>query len=224
MIIPSPESQILHMLKHLKQDKWGFVIYRCTYQNDQAWSRFKKLVHDRTKKALAESDTPEIADSLEWTFVEDRATLDGASRAQLRERFNEWAESAYAVEQPRGQDDFQKWGLFGFARYNYFIQVDEEALQSVLSPPVFDWRSFGHVNFVDSRWKPFSDEDYYRGVDDPEDVEVFDEIDGCGQENVGWMKITPMLMIDAQWYGAAGGFAGGEWYVFYLRPPEVVLW
>jgi len=126
------------------------LIYRCTYHNDQAWSRFKKLVHDRTTKSIANSDTPAIANSLEWTFVEDRATLDGASRAQLRERFNKWAEQAYAVEQPRGQADFQKWGLFGFARNNYFIQVDEEALQSVLSPPEFSWKnSFGFVNFVD---------------------------------------------------------------------------
>jgi hypothetical protein len=223
MTLPSPESQILEMLKASKHSKWGFVICRCTYQNDQAWPHFKNFVHDRTKKAISKSDTPEIADSLEWTFVEDHATLDGASRAQLRQRFNEWAENAYAVEQPRGQDDFQKWGLFGFARYNYFIQVDEEALRSVLSPPEFSWNSFGFVNFVDSRWKPMSDEDYYRGMD-PEDLEVCDEIDGCCRENVGWMRITPMLMISTEWYGAVGGFAGGGWYVFYLRPPAVVLW
>jgi hypothetical protein len=87
-VIPSPESQILNMLKESQHDKWGFVIYRCTYQNDQDWDRFKRLVHDRANEAIAESDTPEIADSLEWTFVEDRATLGGASRAQLREHFN----------------------------------------------------------------------------------------------------------------------------------------
>ena len=79
------------------------------------------------------------------------------------------------------------------------------------------------MNFVDSRWKPFSNEDYYRGVE-PEYVEVLESIDGCEQENVGWMRITPMLMIDAEWYGTVGGFAGGSWYVFYLRPPYVVVW
>jgi hypothetical protein len=85
MAIPSPESQISRMLKELNHDKWGFVIYRCTYKNDQDWNRFKQLVHDRTKQLIAESDTPEIADSLEWTFVEDRAAFEGASRPQLRD-------------------------------------------------------------------------------------------------------------------------------------------
>lgn len=121
MVIPSPESQMLEGLKHSKHDKWGFVIYRCTYKNDQDWHHFKQLVHDRTKKAMAESDAPEIADSLEWTFVEDRDTLDGASRSRLRRHFNAWAETAHAIEQPRAHLDFQKWGLFGIARYNYFI-------------------------------------------------------------------------------------------------------
>jgi hypothetical protein len=224
-VIPSPESQILNMLKESQHDKWGFVIYRCTYQNDQDWDRFKRLVHDRANEAIAESDTPEIADSLEWTFVEDRATLGGASRAQLREHFNGWADDAYAIEQPRHhQLDFQNWGLFGFQQYNYFIQVDEEALQSVLSPPEFDWDGQGFVNFVDSRWRSFSHEEYYRGLTGLGDVTVFESIDGCEQENVGWMRITPMLMISTEWYGAVGGFAGGGWYVFYLRPPAVVLW
>jgi len=68
-----------------------------------------------------------------------------------------------------------------------------------------------------------SDGDYYRGMD-PGDLEVLDGIDGCVQENVGWMRITPMLMVDAEWYGAVGGFMGGKWYVFCWRPPEVVLW
>lgn len=224
LVMPSPESQISRMLKESNHDKWGFVIYRCTYKNDQDWARFKQLVHDRTKQLIAESDTPEIADSLEWTFVEERATLDGASRPQLRERFNTWAEKAYAIEQPRhSQLDFQNWGLWGLQRYNYFIQVDEEALQSVLSPPEFDWHEQGFVNFVDSRWRPMSDEDYYRGMTNEQREEVLDAIDGCEQENVGWMRITPMLMVSAEWYGTVGDF-GVTWYAVYLRPPEVVVW
>ena len=114
MPLPSAHRNILDGLTKLNHDKWGFVIYRCTYKNDQDWARFKQLVHDRTKQLIAESDTPEIADSLEWTFVEERATLDGASRPQLRERFNTWAEKAYAIEQPRhSQLDFQNWPYTG---------------------------------------------------------------------------------------------------------------
>ena len=45
------------------------------------------MVLERTQEEMQESDTPEVADKLEWTFAEDRAALDGASRSQLRERF-----------------------------------------------------------------------------------------------------------------------------------------
>ena len=99
-------------------------------------------------------------------------------------------------------------------RNNYFIQVDEEALQSVLSPPEFDWHEQGFVNFVDSRWRPMSDEDYYRGMTNEQREEGLDAIDGCEQENVGWMRISSMLVSSTEWYGASGDFAGnGGWYV-----------
>jgi hypothetical protein len=55
------------------------------------------------------------------------------------------------------------------------------------------------------------------------DDERFDQIDGCTEENVGWMRIVAM-MIDSEWYNAAVDFAGGSWRVYYLRPPRVVLY
>jgi hypothetical protein len=103
MPLPSAERVTLETLEQSKHDKWGYVIYRCTYRNDRDWNRFKQLVHKRSRENIEESDTPQIAQSLEWTFVEDRDALDGASRAQLRERFNKWAAQVIATEQPRAQ-------------------------------------------------------------------------------------------------------------------------
>ena len=97
MTLLSPERALLQLLDKSKHDKWGYVIYRCTYKNDQDWDRFKQLVHTRFQEYIAKSDTPQIAESLEFTFVEDRATLDGASRGQLRKRFNEWAAQALSL-------------------------------------------------------------------------------------------------------------------------------
>lgn len=101
MKLLSPERMILNTLKQSKHDKWGFVIYRCTYEDDEGWELFKHLLHERTENTIQPSDAPEATDSLEWTFVEGRAALEGASRPQLRYRFNRWADLAFVTEQPR---------------------------------------------------------------------------------------------------------------------------
>jgi hypothetical protein len=80
MSLPSSEQVISDWLKNNKFDKWGWVIYRCTYNDDEGWTRFKQFIIQQSHTHIAECDTPELADSLEWTFVEDRATLDGVSK------------------------------------------------------------------------------------------------------------------------------------------------
>jgi hypothetical protein len=230
MSLPSTQRNILQGLAKLKHDKWGFVIYRCTYRDDQAWNRFKQIVHTRTQDDMADSDAPEAADSLEWTFVDDRVTLDGASKDQLRARFKQWAAGAIVAENLRAEQN----QTFGVPRYRYFVQVDEQALQSVLSAPALDPSRKGFVNFVDSQWEPSSeelpgehgdeDEDEGEGDDDENvDDESYDPIEGCTEENVGWMKIAAM-MIDASFYDISSGFAYGAWHVYYKRPPAMVLY
>jgi hypothetical protein len=90
----SPEQVISKSLKNEKHDKWGWIIYRTTYDDDEGWTRFKQLITQQSFANIAESDAPEIADSLQWMFVEDRATLDGATKDHLRSRFQQWASDA----------------------------------------------------------------------------------------------------------------------------------
>ncbi|KAF6783757.1 hypothetical protein CSOJ01_15858 [Colletotrichum sojae] len=63
--------------------KWGFVIYRCTYDDDGLWDRYlaqlKSLCHDD----LVEEGRAELLEPyLDWIVIEDRATLDNASRVE----------------------------------------------------------------------------------------------------------------------------------------------
>lgn len=37
---------ILADLRRLKHNKWGWVIYRCTYGDDKAWAKFQKIFND----------------------------------------------------------------------------------------------------------------------------------------------------------------------------------
>jgi len=222
MPLPSPTQNIQDSLRALKHDKWGWVIYRCTYGDDEAWNRFKQIINQRSRKIIAESDTPEAADSLEWTFVEDRAALDGASRDQLRARFKTWAADAVRTEQPRADDH----GTFGIPRYSFFIQVDHSALESVIdealqTSEIQDMLGEGYVNFVDANWMPLSER--FPADEGGECDELHEPIDGCREENVGWMKMASFTIVGPDFYDTMSGFPD-VWYSFYQRPPETVIY
>jgi hypothetical protein len=49
----------------LKHNKWGWLIYRSTYDDDEAWTRLKQTLTQQSRHIIAASDTPELADSQE---------------------------------------------------------------------------------------------------------------------------------------------------------------
>lgn len=224
---PSAQSVLRDALHADRHDKWGWVIYRCTYDDDEAWSRFKQIVNDRSREELTESDAPQLLDSLEWTFVEDRQTLDGATKAELRPRFLAWAKDACKLEQPRDHDVGNY--LLNIPRYNYFIYIDEPALRSVVHGHPDDYWEEGWVDLVRACWKPQGPPVYTEeqiaalealgGVHDEDDVH--DPIEGCTEEDVGWMRMVSGMM-NSEFYEAIYGV--NSWYVFYQRPPEIVSW
>lgn len=113
-----------------KQGKWGWVIYRTTYKDDAAWERFRDWVNISAREALKEEGaSPLVLGALECLFVSDPA-LDGASRKQLRERFLRWRQAAIRVENPQRALP-KEWDEIP-SRYVYFVQVDEESLDSVV--------------------------------------------------------------------------------------------
>jgi hypothetical protein len=227
--LPSPETIVLNTLHRAKHDKWGFVIYRCTYASDTAWARFKFILLNRLRAEMRDSpDAPELAACLAWTFIEDRETLDGASRSALRERFKAWAADAIVSENPRCADSTQKdpRAYFGVPRYSYFVQIDEEALQSVLEAADSNLGHYwpeAYVNFVDARWRPFGDR-YFDDGYEPDEDEILEPIDGCAEENVGWFRVQVSTVLSAEFYDAVVDFPGGTWHVFYRRPPEILDW
>lgn len=200
-------------LRELRHDKWGWVFYRCTYADEDGWARFKQIIDERSRERIAESDTPELANSLEWTFVENRAELNGASTDQLRARFKEWASEAIKTEHPRATP--VPGGTLCIPRYNYFIQVDEDVLRSVVYEPEEDMWEKGYVKLVQASWRSLIE-----ALEEYKDEDLHEPIDGCPEEDVGWMKIsTPSVGVSL--YDALWGFPH-IWYAFYLRPPDTV--
>lgn len=116
--------------------KWGFRIYRCTYDDDDddddAWDSYV----DNLRKELGEGVEATGSDYMlvpyhEWTIVEDREALDGASKGEVRSRFQQWSE-ARSVERDGPGADHELIGHSGLvARFEACIMVGRECLESM---------------------------------------------------------------------------------------------
>ncbi len=222
IVILSDARRIKRDLEFSNYDKWGFVVYRCTYGDDDAWDRFKNVITERSRQQILDSDAPEILKTLTWTCSEDRQAFDNASTATLRRHFNAWARENWQLEQPRGKHAHRP-------RYQYFIRVDRAALESVLDYPEAirerPWLEGGYIDIVDATWQ--SHAEYADPNPDPEDEEFdqpdlsYEPIEGCREEDVGWMRL-PAKRVGAQMYSVLVGH--DAWYFYYERPPEIAFW
>ncbi|KAL2756602.1 hypothetical protein ACRALDRAFT_1062330 [Sodiomyces alcalophilus JCM 7366] len=232
------EAEILQ--EHLGEGgKWGFVVYRTTYGDDDGWNRVKETIQASSMRGLK---APDLASSLDWVFMDDKDTLDGISRPELRRLFREWAHEAFKREGHRHrrmqipetvQDSpeaeprtvYRTVPMLGAnSRYIFFIEVDAESLRSIVydRDPSDPW-DLGHVNFINSEWEPQgppeSEEERLAMLDD----EPLPPIDGCTDEDVGWMKLkTSSLGIS--FHLAATYYVEDTWHYDYKRPPAIVDW
>ncbi|GAB1736162.1 hypothetical protein NU219Hw_g6838t1 [Hortaea werneckii] len=127
-------AKVKRNLNQDNHDRWGFAIYRCTYGDDGAWDRFKDIISTRAQKEILELDEPEILDKLEWTIFDNRDIFDHATTDFLCKHFNQWRSAKWQHEQPRATRPTEAM-LLKTPRYRYFIGVDREAFDSVLSAP-----------------------------------------------------------------------------------------
>ena len=72
----------------------------------------------------------------------------------------------------------------------------------------------GEVNLVDTYWEPMPED--LAALEDYVD-EGLEAIDGCTQEDVGWMKIASWMLCP-DFYARIGN--DEDWWRNYVRPPE----
>ncbi|KAL7949332.1 hypothetical protein V8C42DRAFT_310617 [Trichoderma barbatum] len=180
-------------------EKWGWVIYRCSYKPElqSSWENFKHFVDKTTRKEIAESDAPDIAQSLDWVFVED-PELEGASLDELKHKFRAWVRSE--AQGKYNKHYVSKSSPFRVARHKYFIQADEDALRSLLRGP-----SYGYVNMV-------------RGWEDPLPPEEATDQFGDAIDIEDWMRIQADMIEHDFYYEMEGGEE--YWYLHYQQPPH----
>lgn len=97
-------------------DKWGWVFYRCTYDDDDGWARFKDIINDTSRQGSEYYEYPGILDKMKWTFLEDKERFDRASTATLCSHFLEWvkqpaqagssSDTTPRVQPPRPREQF----------------------------------------------------------------------------------------------------------------------
>jgi hypothetical protein len=176
--------------------KWGWLIYRTTYDSDEQWQAFLERFGYYVHATLEFHNGVDLESSLDIQVLSDRETLEGATPDDVRQYFQQWAEVASMEEQGRPAGLAQ--------RYRYCLHVDQEALESVLGgpEPPEDELGGGYVNIVRA-----------------EGIEV--EADKEGDEpqlDPAYMRISYSDLL-VTWYNLFR--PENAWETEYRQPPEI---
>lgn len=152
-----PLNRVQKDIQYYKHKKWGFLIYRCDYASDEAWSKFLSNLNWEIEEGLRILKAEDLRDTLEMTPKEDKEALDGATVDQVRNIFTEWVRS----DEARAEINNEPCGAFTYPRYTYCVHVDADVLDSVVNrapqPPSWDPRNIAYVNLVQLRHEAFAE-------------------------------------------------------------------
>lgn len=68
-----PATRYIHDAnKESGYGKWGWIVYRCTYSDDEGWNNFKQMIIREMHNGITKPNTPDLnrplTDSLEMIF------------------------------------------------------------------------------------------------------------------------------------------------------------
>ena len=159
------------------------------------------------------------------TVMEDKSQFDGADTSDIRQHFQDWATHALNEEQGSNEEIESRrkepipWHGSLAVRYRFCLQIDADALQSILKKKRGAW-----VNLIRDDWQMKQamtngasgdwDQDDYTSLE-----EEFPLIDGGTREDVGWMMVDyKCLMPTCYSHLRDPNF----WTLEYARPPCVL--
>lgn len=207
---------------HYGYHKWGFVICRCTYDNDALWEAFVTMLKTSAAAYLRKWEQEDLlGPDLQWTIIEDRATLDGASKETVRQHFLEWV-AAHSVERD-GEGIDNPNVISHLPRFRYCVYVDADCLNAIrarwISVEPEGYRLRGEVVLINAGPEtppPSLDSDE---EDEEDDEEVYEEVEGCTAANVGWMYTEAYALLENYEELAWKGSHREAWRLLYQRPP-----
>lgn len=211
-------------------NKWGFVILRGVYSNNDEWQTFLNLYKAAVADELHHYKLEDqLGQQLEWTVIEDPAILDGASKGAARSRFLTWVE-----EQKRdGEIADRPWAAGCLPRYKFCLYVDEVCIKSIVARqregklPGLRWclDSSGKVIIIDGLHQDYTPAEKNEEDDDEEDDdddEGWGEVDGTTNYDVGWAYVEADGYAVLYSHLGSGGSHSEKWegFVYRGRRPE----
>ncbi|KAM0398469.1 hypothetical protein ACHAO7_004366 [Fusarium culmorum] len=100
MIKTEPLSSLIWDMQATGFNRWGFVIFRTVYteESQRLWESYIEFLKASVEEYLEAMELSTLLKPLlEWVFIEDRETLDNATKQHVRESFSEWT-SQHSVE------------------------------------------------------------------------------------------------------------------------------
>lgn len=114
---------------------WGLLVYRVAYGDDVAWRRMLELLQQAVESIQSKPINQHLFPSHRFEIIDDRSQLEGATIDQLHDKFSKWVMEEYrhnckedqrpSLEEFEADEQGQKYGYSGGARYNFFLVVDE---------------------------------------------------------------------------------------------------
>lgn len=210
-----------HLIRGMQQTgyhKWGFIIYRCTYSDDEAWLRYVQYIKDKTISSLDLMGQQFLLEKyLDFPVIEDRYQLEGASKSVVRTLFAEQAERDRQKDQggPGTATPFAKM----IPRFNYCVYVDQLCLDTLLAREKWEHeREQGQHQqglpprvicaIIDTDCEP-----------DGEGEDGYEPVEGCTRWFPGWMYCRADFL--ASLYDRLHFEELTEGYKSYERPPSV---
>ncbi|KLU87062.1 hypothetical protein MAPG_06067 [Magnaporthiopsis poae ATCC 64411] len=218
--VPQPMRLTVNQRIRYGYHKWGFVIYRCTYDDDALWEAFVTMLKASAAAYLqARKQENILGPDLQWTIIEDRATLDGASKETVRQHFLDWV-AAHSVE--RDGEGIDNPSVPQLPRFRYCVYVDADCLNAIrawwCSVRPAGYRLRGEVVVIQAAPETPDGSLDSEEEDDEDDEDVYDAVEGCTADNVGWMYYAADGLLELYEELAWTGSHTETWRLVYERP------
>ncbi|KAF6839065.1 hypothetical protein CPLU01_02079 [Colletotrichum plurivorum] len=169
--------------------KWGYAIYRCAYGDDDLWNNYLAQLKKNTLNDLVRAGRAEILEKyLQWNVIEDRDSLDNASKADVRSHFAGWV-SEHIANQPC-ESVKNPLPAGSITRFRYCLYVDQKCLDTLEQFQNSEGDVMGQITpysrppmvivLVDCRWTPSH-------KDVPKKKRGFPLVEGTDKRYVGWI-------------------------------------
>lgn len=193
--------------------KWGFVVYRTTYDDDEAFQRFVALMRQSVEETLEGRGQKDLLLQYHDFIIMDDKKFDGATKLQIRKHFVAWiAEQKDAGVIP----ELACTHTWLIPRFTHCLVVDKASMQNFTdyenwAPPYLLYnRPPPACALVDADWKSPG-----------KGSAVCEPIENCRKRYVGWMYITLSYVVGMYSENNIPDFED-EGIQNYSRPPQIV--